>query len=80
MRNCQNESASQLHRHNSHDIVHINMATMAAARSLTKAEEIALSGKNESQDSQLVLDAYMRAYGIGIVSAIAPQRSGGAVY
>jgi hypothetical protein len=38
---------------------------MAAARSLVKAEELALSGKNESQESQLVLAAYMQEYGIG---------------
>jgi hypothetical protein len=35
-----------------------------------KAEEIALSGKNESQDSQMILAAYQAQYGIGWVSAV----------
>lgn len=47
---------------------------MPASKSVTKAEERALAGENESQDSQLVLDEYMRAYGIGLVSAVLPRR------
>jgi hypothetical protein len=35
-----------------------------------KAEEIALSGKNDSQDSQMILAAYQAQYGIGWVSGV----------
>ena len=41
---------------------------MAGSTSNVRAEERALAGNNESQDSQKVLDAYMMMYGIGLVS------------
>ncbi|KAK3945788.1 DNA repair protein crb2 [Diplogelasinospora grovesii] len=36
--------------------------------SIRKAEDKALAGDNESQDSQQVLDAYMETYGVGTMS------------
>lgn len=41
---------------------------MSGATSMVRAEKMALGGNNESQDSQQVLDAYMKIYGIGLVS------------
>lgn len=43
-------------------------ATMSGSTSVVRAEKMALDGNNESQDSQQVLDAYMKIYGIGLVS------------
>ena len=42
------------------------LAMMPAPANIAKAESTAFSG--ESQDSQLILDAYLKQYGIGAVS------------
>lgn len=39
-----------------------------AARSVVAAEKRALSGENESQDSQVILEKLMIEHGIGVVS------------
>jgi hypothetical protein len=41
---------------------------MSHSTSVVRAEKMALDGNNESQDSQQVLDTYMKIYGIGMVS------------
>lgn len=41
---------------------------MSGSTSIVRAEEKALTGNNESQDSQKVLDAYQQLYGVGLVS------------
>lgn len=43
---------------------------MSGTTSIVRAEERALAGNNESQDSEQVLEAYQRMYGIGLVSAV----------
>ncbi len=43
---------------------------MSGSVSIVRAEEKALAGNNESQDSQHILEAYQRVYGIGLVSVI----------
>jgi hypothetical protein len=40
---------------------------MPRSKSIASAEKAALGDKNESQDSQLVLEQYMAKYGIGFV-------------
>lgn len=40
---------------------------MTRSKTLAAAEKKALEGKNESQDSQYVLDQYRVVYGIGVV-------------
>ncbi|KAJ0386377.1 hypothetical protein COL922a_004425 [Colletotrichum nupharicola] len=42
---------------------------MTCSKTLAAAEKKALEGKNESQDSQYVLDHYRVVYGIGVFAA-----------
>uniref|UniRef100_L2G6U1 DNA damage repair protein n=1 Tax=Colletotrichum fructicola (strain Nara gc5) TaxID=1213859 RepID=L2G6U1_COLFN len=48
---------------------------MTRSKTLAAAEKKALEGKNESQDSQYVLDQYRVVYGIGVTSSSPPRPS-----
>ena len=45
---------------------------MSGSTSIVTAENRALGGNNESQDSQQVLDLYQQIYGVGLVSVMCP--------
>ncbi|KAJ9145597.1 DNA repair protein crb2 [Coniochaeta hoffmannii] len=46
---------------------------MSGSTSIVTAENRALGGNNESQDSQQVLDLYQQIYGVGLMSSSPPQ-------
>ena len=55
------------HGHDKGQPLHV---AMPGLENTLKAEHKALAGDNESQDSQQILEAYMRQYGIGNVGCV----------